>query len=102
MRKSKKIIEPFDKAQGRPRIESSRNQESGAFTTEATEVTEAKEKHSEIVSQISFLCLFLHALCASVVSLPRLFTHRSNTSDRTKKAHAFAPVEDVTLCPSQD
>jgi len=32
------------------------------------------------------------------------FEHRdrSNTSGRTKKAHAFARVEDVALCPSQD
>jgi hypothetical protein len=27
---------------------------------------------------------------------------RSNTSGGAKKAHAFARVEDVTLCPSQD
>ena len=27
---------------------------------------------------------------------------RSNTSGRTKKGHAFARVEDVTLCPSRD
>src|SRR5262245_3013956 len=36
----------------------------GAFTTKDTEVTEARERDLEIVSQISFLCLFLRVLCA--------------------------------------
>lgn len=32
----------------------------------------------------------------------RDFLVATNTSGRAKKAHAFARVEDVALCPSQD
>jgi len=59
---------------------------------------------------------YLRDFRAFVVNIPSSYTLRlgafagntpdslvaANPSGRTKKAHAFARVEDVALCPSQD
>ena len=52
----------------------------GPFTTEDTEVTEAREKHWGIVSQISFLCLFLRVLCALCGASSETFAQTAQNS----------------------
>jgi hypothetical protein len=66
------------------------------FTTEVTENTEEKTERKTIFEKIGT------SLPPSVNSVRSVVNDPNSFSGRTKKAHAFARVEDVALCPSQD
>jgi hypothetical protein len=66
-------------ASRKPQRGKAATKESGAFTTEDTEVTESRKTHSQIFHQSIFLSVSFSVFSVrSVVRLPRVFASRTN------------------------